>query len=169
MKSNTEIAAAILRSASIWKAARRLAPVMQVRQIMHEKGLKNVDLAERLGVSEANISKLLKGDKNLQLDTLYLLADAIGEELALSYGQDNAQAEDKDHEDCNDQPSQSAFSEWTEISVEDETVEAAPACAGAVIHLDTFRNLRNVLSRQSIAEDRFSGQDFINESRAAYA
>jgi len=169
MKSNTEIAAAILRSASIWKAARRLAPVMQVRQIMHEKGLRNVDLAERLGVSEANISKLLKGDKNLQLDTLYLLADAIGEQLSLSYGHDNSCAEQDSNEECKDQAAVNVSDEWFEIAAEDEQVEEAPASTGAVIHLGNFRKLRSALNRQAISENRILGQDFINESRAAYA
>ena len=57
---------------------------------MAEKGLKSVDLAERLGVSEANISRWLRGNQNLSLDTMYKLADAVKEPLRVSIGHDEA-------------------------------------------------------------------------------
>ncbi|MGC5809334.1 helix-turn-helix domain-containing protein [Ralstonia pseudosolanacearum] len=166
MKTNAEIATAIQRSASVWKAARRLAPVMQVRQIMHDKGLRNIDIAERLGVSEANVSKLLKGDKNLQLDTLYLLADAIEEELSLSYSVSHCQVDSDGHEECtDDRDSDELFG----LTAFEEMVEEVPACAGTVVDLKLYRSLKAVLREQAISENNISGQELVNESRAAFA
>ncbi|GAQ30418.1 helix-turn-helix transcriptional regulator [Ralstonia insidiosa] len=167
MKTNAEIATTIQRSASVWKAARRLAPIMQVRQIMHDKGLRNIDIAERLGVSEANVSKLLKGDKNLQLDTLYLLADAIEEELSLSYSVSYSQVDSDGREECTDDDPGS--DELFGLTAFEEMVEEVPACAGTVVDLELYRSLKAVLREQAISENNISGQELVNESRAAFA
>lgn len=83
---NADINKKILADTMIFRAARRSDVVMQVRNKMCEKGLKNVDLSERLGVSEANISRWLRGNQNLSLDTIYQLADALDEPLRIELG-----------------------------------------------------------------------------------
>ena len=70
----------------IYGAAWRSAPVFAFRRLMSEKGLRNSDIAERLGVSEANVSRMLRGDQNLKIDSLNLLAAAIEEPLIISFG-----------------------------------------------------------------------------------
>lgn len=166
MKTNVEIAASIHRNAAIWKAARRLAPIMQIRQIMHDKGLRNIDVAERLGVSEANISKFLKGDKNLQLDTLFLLGDAIGEALSISYGPESVRESADESGQCIENAIEA--DELFEV-ISEEVIEEPPATAGAVVHLHQYRTLRSALNRQVTSENKISGQEFFDESRAAYA
>lgn len=84
--SNADIRSAVERNAKLYKALRRSDIAMQFRQFMVSKGIRNVDLAERLGVSEANVSRWLKGNQNLSLDTLYQLADALQEDLTLHVG-----------------------------------------------------------------------------------
>lgn len=85
--NNFEIAKEIAEDAEVFCHARRAAPIFEVRRIMALKGLKNIDLAERLGVSEANVSRWLRGDQNLKLDTLFSIADAIEERLDLFFGE----------------------------------------------------------------------------------
>lgn len=66
--------------------ARLLDFALRVRRKMAEKDLKVGDVAARLGVSDANVSRWLRGDQNLQLKTLFQLADALEEPLNLSIG-----------------------------------------------------------------------------------
>jgi transcriptional regulator with XRE-family HTH domain len=65
---------------------RRSDIALQFRVQMLSKTVKNIDLAERIGVSEANVSRWLKGTQNLSLDTMYLLADALDEPLSIHVG-----------------------------------------------------------------------------------
>lgn len=85
--NNFEIAQQIIEDAEIYGFARRSAPVFEIRRIMSIKGLKSIDIAERLGVTEANVSRWLRGDQNLKLDTLYSLADAVEERLDICFGE----------------------------------------------------------------------------------
>lgn len=84
---NFDIAQQIAEDAEVFSYARRAAPILEIRRIMALKGLKNIDVAERLGVSEANVSRWLRGDQNLKLDTIHSLADAIEERLDLCFGE----------------------------------------------------------------------------------
>lgn len=83
---NHEVAARIGQSAVIWRGVRRAEPTLQIRRVMRAKSLRNIDVAERLGISEANVSRLLRGNQNLTIDTLYSLADAIDEPLTIFVG-----------------------------------------------------------------------------------
>jgi transcriptional regulator with XRE-family HTH domain len=85
--NNASVRSQVEQRRSLFKLLRRSDIVMQMRQHMVAKGIKSADLAERLGVSEANISRWLKGNQNLGLDTLFSLADAIEEPLTLLIGQ----------------------------------------------------------------------------------
>lgn len=87
MKSrNSEVHKNIVSHTAIFQTVRRSDFPMQIRAKMLEKGLKNIDIAERLMVTEANVSRWLRGNQNLSIDTLYQLADAIEEPLTLVIG-----------------------------------------------------------------------------------
>lgn len=86
---NSDIAEQIQEDIEIYGLSWRSAPIFEARRIMAEKGLRNIDIAERLGVSEANISRLLRGDQNLKIETLHLLAAAIEERLEICFGERN--------------------------------------------------------------------------------
>lgn len=85
-KSNKLIANEVLEKKELWGPLRKALPIQQIRRIMRAKNILNKDLAERLGVTEASVSRMLKGQQNLQLETLYQLADAIEEKLELKIG-----------------------------------------------------------------------------------
>ena len=46
--------------------------------VLEEKGLKQKDLALKLGKSEAEISKWMRGTHNFTIDTLVSIEDALG-------------------------------------------------------------------------------------------
>ena len=52
--------------------------VDRIHEILQEKGLKQKDLALRLGKSEAEISKWMRGTHNFTIDTLVSIEDALG-------------------------------------------------------------------------------------------
>ena len=81
---NDVIAHAVAERKALWTDVRRSDPILQIRKVMREKHILNKDLAQRLGVTEANVSRMLKGRQNLQLDTLYQVADALEEKLVVS-------------------------------------------------------------------------------------
>ncbi len=84
--SNAQVRENIQKNKKIFTVVRRADISLQFRAHMVEKGIRNVDVAERLGVSEANVSRWLKGNQNLSMDTLYMLADAIEEKLTIFSG-----------------------------------------------------------------------------------
>ena len=51
--------------------------VDRIHEILEEKGLKQKDLAERLGKSEAEISKWMRGTHNFTIDTLSSIESAL--------------------------------------------------------------------------------------------
>ena len=54
---------------------------LQVLDYLHNAGLTQKELAERMGVSPAYIAKLVKGSENLSLETICKLHDALGIKL----------------------------------------------------------------------------------------
>jgi transcriptional regulator with XRE-family HTH domain len=84
--SNDVVAKKVRDAADAWRLVRRAEPTLQLRRAMRSKGLKNVDIAERLGISEANVSRWLRGNQNLTIDTLYALADSVESSLNISVG-----------------------------------------------------------------------------------
>lgn len=100
MKSHNDRAHISMREASeIFQNARRMDVALQFRSAMRRKGMKSVDVAKCLGVSEANVSRWLRGNQNLSLDTLYLLADALSEPLIIQVG-GTGLAKEAPHSDC---------------------------------------------------------------------
>lgn len=51
--------------------------VDRIHDVLEEKGLKQKDLALRLGKSEAEISKWMRGTHNFTIDTLVSIEDAL--------------------------------------------------------------------------------------------
>ena len=51
--------------------------VDRIHEILQEKGLKQKDLAQRLGKSEAEISKWMRGTHNFTIDTLVSIEEAL--------------------------------------------------------------------------------------------
>jgi transcriptional regulator with XRE-family HTH domain len=95
--NNAEIAEKIKEEYELYGLSWRFAPVAEFRCAMQEKGVKSKDIAERLGVTEANISRLLRGDQNLKIDTLYLLALALEKKLEFTLSEpalDDLQSEE---------------------------------------------------------------------------
>ena len=75
---------------------RRVALSFQIVDRIHEilisKGLKQKDLAERLGKSESEISKWMRGTHNFTIDTLVSIEDALGEPVISVCKNEAAQA-----------------------------------------------------------------------------
>jgi len=58
----------------------------KILQIMEEKGVSRSELAARLGVSKAAVSKLLNNGSNMTLKRLLSIAEALGQELRVNLG-----------------------------------------------------------------------------------
>lgn len=81
---NLAVKARIEEDLEVFTALRRSSIAHQLKARMLQKDLKNVDVAGRLGVSEANVSRWFSGTQNLSLDTLYAISDALEETLTVS-------------------------------------------------------------------------------------
>lgn len=135
-QSNIDGRTRVEQNRKLLTAVRRSDVALQFRGQMVEKGIKNVDIAEVLGVSEANVSRWLKGDQNLSLDTMFQLADAINEDLRIVLGTAKAQA-------AHIQDSCSWSSEdWTEVSQEGEV--------GNVVLFEDYVHLRRSVTAQGL-------------------
>lgn len=55
--------------------------VDRIHSILVDKGLKQKDLAQRLGKSESEISKWMRGTHNFTIDTLISIEQALGEPI----------------------------------------------------------------------------------------
>lgn len=55
--------------------------VDRIHTILETKGLKQKDLAMRLGKNESEISKWMRGTHNFTIDTLVSIEDALGEPI----------------------------------------------------------------------------------------
>ncbi len=85
-RKNEIVAEEVSERKGLWAPVRRAEPIQQVRRLMRQKQLLGRDLAKRMGVTEAGISRLLNGNQNIQIDTLYMLADALEEPLSIEFG-----------------------------------------------------------------------------------
>ena len=54
-------------------------------RLMRDQQISRADVAERLGVSRAYVTKVLNGNPNLTIKTLLKLSDALGRELAIHF------------------------------------------------------------------------------------
>lgn len=55
--------------------------VDRIHEILESKGLKQRDLALRLGKKESEISRWMRGTHNFTIDTLIAIEDALGEPI----------------------------------------------------------------------------------------
>lgn len=139
--SNADIHKKIQANAPIFQGARRSDISMQIRCKMAEKGLKNVDIASRLGVSEANVSRWLRGNQNLSIDTIYQLADAVEEPLHICVGAMAPAAQEE-------VPSGERRTEYDVETVGNAPEGALPNCGGRaarsgnVIDISIFAQMR---------------------------
>lgn len=161
---NFEINKVIESRMAIFQAVRRSDFPMQIRAKMLEKGLKNIDIAERLMVSEANVSRWLRGNQNLSVDTLYQLADAIEEPLMLVLGSQakKAEAENTEYERVDDDGETAA----TDLEITDLSERlGASTSSQNVIEFSKYAHLRRSISALSRTE--FSLAQIENDKCAA--
>jgi transcriptional regulator with XRE-family HTH domain len=57
----------------------------KILRIMEEQGISRSDLAQRLGVSKAAVSKLLNNGSNMTLRRLLTIAEAMGHNLSVNF------------------------------------------------------------------------------------
>jgi len=57
----------------------------QIAKAMHEKGMSRADLAHRLDVSPATVTRILRGNSDFKLRTLLAIADALRKELKIGF------------------------------------------------------------------------------------
>lgn len=128
-RANAVVAEEIADKGFYLEGVRRGEVAAKLRLRMKEKGLLVKDVAERLGVSVANVSRSMSGSQNLTLDQLYRLADAIETNLVLDL---------------------TAPDEYEEIKFVDDG-EAVIAGAGAVLHMEQYRSLRDLRRTKAAA------------------
>ena len=65
---------------------------LELKRMMDHGEIKNVELAERLGVSKPMVSKLLRGDTNVTIETMVKASKAVGGELFIKIVRNNCTA-----------------------------------------------------------------------------
>lgn len=63
---------------------------LKVLGALRAQGLSQKDLAEKMGVTPQQISKIAKGHENLTLDTIAKLESALGIKIIVDIGDDNS-------------------------------------------------------------------------------
>lgn len=143
-RANAVVAEEIAEKSFYLEGVRRGEVAAKLRHRMKEKGLLFKDVAERLGVSVANVSRSMSGSQNLTIDQLYRLADAIEMNLVFDLAVPDRYEEVK----------------FAEVG---DTVLAE---AGAVIHMEPYRYLREL--RAKAAESSWKGlEPAVIENKAA--
>ena len=67
--------------------------MLQIKEALKQRGLKQNDLAERLGINRVSLSRLLSDKNDMRISTIKKIADAIGCDVAEFF----KQAETEDH------------------------------------------------------------------------
>lgn len=62
----------------LWQERAKLEYAQDIHALMQRKGISRTDLAGRLGTSQANVTQALRGDRNLQIETMVSMARAVG-------------------------------------------------------------------------------------------
>ena len=55
---------------------------MHIKETLKQRGLKQNDLAERLGINRVSLSRLLSDKNDMRISTIKKIADAIGCDVA---------------------------------------------------------------------------------------
>lgn len=137
---NAAVREAVKDRVGFFQGARRLEFALRVREKMKEKGLRNQDVAERLGVSEANVSRWLRGNQNIGLDTMYQLADAIEVPLNVDFGECfNAQKGQVEQSSSHAE----TYREFVFTkSVKVDTAKWEGVTSDVVVQIDSYRRVR---------------------------
>ena len=56
--------------------------MLQIKEALKQRGLKQIDLAERLGINRVSLSRLLSDKNDMRISTIKKIADAIGCDVA---------------------------------------------------------------------------------------
>ena len=56
--------------------------MLQIKETLKQKGLKQSELAERLGINRVSLSRLLSDKNDIRISTIKKIADAIGCDVA---------------------------------------------------------------------------------------
>ena len=56
--------------------------MLQIKETLKKKGLKQSELAERLGINRVSLSRLLSDKNDIRISTIKKIADAIGCDVA---------------------------------------------------------------------------------------
>ena len=67
--------------------------MLQIKEALKQRGLKQNDLAERLGINRVSLSRLLSDKNDMRISTIKKIADAIGCDVAEFF----SPAEKEDH------------------------------------------------------------------------
>ena len=67
--------------------------MLQIKETLKQRGLKQNDLAERLGINRVSLSRLLSDKNDMRISTIKKIADAIGCDIAEFF----TPAETEDH------------------------------------------------------------------------
>ena len=51
---------------------------MHIKETLKKRGLKQIDLADRLGINRVSLSRLLSDKNDMRMSTIKKIADAIG-------------------------------------------------------------------------------------------
>ena len=67
--------------------------MLQIKETLNHRGLKQNDLADRLGINRVSLSRLLSDKNDMRISTIKKIADAIGCDVAEFF----SPAETEDH------------------------------------------------------------------------
>ena len=67
--------------------------MLQIKETLKQRGLKQNDLAERLGINRVSLSRLLSDKNDMRISSIKKIADAIGCDVAEFF----TPAETEDH------------------------------------------------------------------------
>lgn len=56
--------------------------MLQIKEALKKRGLKQIELADRLGINRVSLSRLLSDKNDMRISTLKKIADAIGCDVA---------------------------------------------------------------------------------------
>lgn len=62
----------------VWLQRRRWEVGARLRKLRHERGLSQIQLGELAGIDNKSISRYENGHRNMGIDDLFRLADALG-------------------------------------------------------------------------------------------
>lgn len=56
--------------------------MLQIKEVLKKRGLKQNELADRLGINRVSLSRILSDKNDMRISTIQKIADAIGCDLA---------------------------------------------------------------------------------------